>query len=353
MSRKLKIGIVGLRMGQNHIDGYLTHPNAKIQAICDLNPDSLQKIGDQYDIDGRYTSYEEMLANEELDIVSIVTPNHLHKDMTILALDKGIHVLCEKPIGINSEEAISMHHKAEETGKHLMVNYSHRFLPQSVAIKQRIDDDLVGDIYSVSCRWLRDINGFSQFSDWFAKKSLSGGGALMDIGVHFLDKVLWLLDFPELDSVLASTNNHISQKVAQKRGVTYDVEDTVEAMVRFKNNTNFLFQVSWAANIAESNLIECRLLGTKEGILEQNINQGYTSKVKTFYETKGISYALDINHVNQKLCPSSMYYFVDSIINDKPNMANGTEAVTVMKLIEVIYESAQTGKQIFFDKLNP
>lgn len=182
-----------------------------------------------------------------------------------------------------------------------MINYSYRFLPQSVAIKQRIDDGLVGDIYSVSCRWLRDINGFSQFGDWFAKKSVSGGGALIDIGVHFLDKVLWLLDFPELDSVLASSHDHIAQKVAQERGVTYDVEDTVEAMVRFKNNTNFLFQVSWAANIAESNLIECRLLGTKEGILEQNINQGYTFKAKTFRETKGVSYILDINHESCKV----------------------------------------------------
>jgi len=349
MSHELKVGIVGLVMGKNHIDGYLTNPKAKVQAICDINPEGLKTIGNQYGIEARYTSYEEMFANEELDIVSIATPNRLHKDMTILALEKGIHVLCEKPIGMNSEEAIAMQRKAEETGKRLMINYSYRFLPSSVAIKQRIDDGLVGDIYSASCHWLRDINGFSQFGEWFAKKSVSGGGALIDIGVHFLDKILWLLDFPELDSVLATTHDHICQKVAKERGQVYDVEDTVEAMIRFKNNTSFMFQVSWAANIAENNLIEYRLLGTKEGILEQNINQGYTFQAKTFHESKGVSYTLDINHVNQKICPTSMSYFVDAILNDKPHMATGTEAITVMKLIEAIYKSAETGKQIFFD----
>ena len=349
MGQELKVGIVGLVMGLNHIDGYLTHPNAKVQAICDINPDSLNKIGNKYDIDARYTSYEEMIAKENLDIVSIVTPNRFHKDMTILALEQGIHVLCEKPIGMNVEEATAMNRKAEETGKRLMVNYSYRFLPTSVAIKQRIDDGLVGDIYSASCRWLRDINGFSQFGPWFAKKSISGGGVLIDIGVHFLDKVLWLLDFPELDSVLASTHDHITQKNARESGSAYDVEDTVEAMIRFKNHTNFQFQVSWAANIAESNLIECRLLGTKEGILEQNINQGYEFQAKTFYKSKGVSYNVDIANIDQKICPSSMYYFVDAIINDQPHMGNGSEAIMVMKLIEAIYKSAATGKQVFFN----
>ena len=349
MSQKLKVGIVGLVMGRDHIKGYMTHPNAQIQAICDINPESLHKVGDQYDIEARYTSYEEMIAKENLDIVSVVTPNRFHKEMTILALEQGIHVLCEKPIGINSEEAIAMQRKAEETGKRLMINYSYRFLPSSVAIKQRIDDGLVGDIYSASCRWLRDIDGFSQFGPWFAKKSVSGGGVLIDIGVHLLDKILWLLDFPELDSVLSSTHDHITQKNAKETGSAYDVEDTVEAMIRFKNNTNFMFQVSWAANIAESNLIECRLLGTQEGILEQNINQGYTFEAKTFYQSKGISYHVAIADVNPKICPSSMYYFVDAIINDQPHMATASEAITVMKLIEAIYKSAATGKQIFFN----
>ncbi|NES22031.1 MAG: Gfo/Idh/MocA family oxidoreductase [Symploca sp. SIO3E6] len=230
-----------------------------------------------------------------------------------------------------------------------MVNYSYRFIPQSVALKQRIDAGLVGDIYSASCHWLRNISGFSQFGGWFGKKAMSGGGVLIDIGVHCLDKVLWLMDFPEVSSVVASTHDRICQKVAKESGSNFDVEDTVEAFVKFTNNASLMIQVSWAANILESNLIEFRLLGEKEGLLEQNINQGYTFDAKTFYESKGISYTLNIDDVSQDLCPTSMYYFLDAIINDKPHMADGSEAIKIMQLIDAIYESADTGKPISFN----
>ncbi len=350
MNNQLEIGIAGLRMGCDHIDGYLTHPNAKIKAICDISPEVLERVGNKYGVDSRYTSYEEMIAKENLDVVSIATPNRFHKDMTMLALDNGAHVLCEKPIGMNAEEAIAMHRKSEETGKRLMVNYSYRFIPQSVALKQRIDAGLVGDIYSASCHWLRNISGFSQFGGWFGKKSMSGGGVLIDIGVHCLDKVLWLMDFPEVESVTASTHDYVCQKVAKASGSDFDVEDTVEAFVKFANNASLMIQVSWAANILESNLIEFRLLGEKEGLLEQNINQGYTFNAKTFYESNGISYTLNIDDVSQDLYPTSMYYFLDKIIKDEPHMADGTEAIKIMQLIDAIYESAETGKPISFNQ---
>ena len=350
MGNKLDIGIAGLRVGMDHIDGYLTHPDANVKAICDISPEVLERVGNKYGIDSRYTSYEEMIAKEDLDVVSVATPNIFHKDMTILALEHGAHVLCEKPIGINAEQAIAMQRKAEEAGKRLMVNYSYRFIPQSVAIKQRIDAGLVGDIYSASTHWLRNISGFSQFGGWFGKKSMSGGGVLIDIGVHCLDKVLWLMDFPEVDSVIASTHDRVCQKVAKETGSDFDVEDTVEALIKFKNDASLMIQVSWAANIFESNLIEFRLLGEKEGILERNINQGYTFEAQTFYESEGISYTLNIDHVSKDLCHTSMYYFVDAIVNDKPHMANASEAIQVMQIIDAIYQSAETGKPVVFNQ---
>ncbi|MEM9216917.1 MAG: Gfo/Idh/MocA family oxidoreductase [Cyanobacteria bacterium P01_F01_bin.150] len=342
MDDKLNVGVIGLRVGQDHLDGYLTHPNAHIQAVCDVNPEALERVGTKYGIDARYTSYEEMFEKESLDIVSIATPNRFHKEMTLLALEKGMHVLCEKPIGLNAEEAIAMHQKSQETGKRLMVNYTYRFIPSSVAIKQRIKAGLVGDIYSTSCHWLRNIRGFSQFGGWFGKKSMSGGGVLIDIGVHCLDKALWLMDFPEVKSVTATTHDYICRKAG------FDVEDTVEAFIKFTNGASLMLQVSWAANIFEDNLIEFRVLGEKEGILERNINQGYTFNAKTFYEADGISYTLNIDDISSDLCPSSMNHFVDAIVNNKPHQGNTSEAITVMKIIDAVYKSSETGDPIFF-----
>ena len=344
MNDKLKVGIAGLRMGQDHIEGYLTHPNATIQAICDINPEVLERVGNKYGVEGRYTSYEDMIKQESLDIVSIATPNRFHQEMTLLALEHGAHVLCEKPIGLNAQEAIIMQQKSQEMGKRLMVNYSYRFIPSSVAIKQRIDAGLVGDIYSTSCHWLRNIRGFSQFGGWFGQKSISGGGVLIDIGVHCLDKALWLMGFPEIAFVSASTHDRICRKSE------FDVEDTVEAFIKFTNDASLMLQVSWAANIFEDNLIEFRLLGEKEGILEQNINQGYTFNAKSFYESNGISYTLNIDNISEKLCPSSMNHFVDAIIKNQPHMGDVSEAITVMKIIDAIYKSSETGQPIFFNQ---
>lgn len=344
----LNIGIIGLRAGLGHIDGYLTHPNAKVKAICDVNTEVLNRTGKKYGVERQYKSYQEMIEKENLDIVSVATPNSLHKEMTIFALEQGLHVLCEKPIGLNAKEAIAMHHKSQEMSKRLMLNYCYRFTPQAVAMKQRIDEGLVGEIYSASCHWLRNISGFSQFSGWFGKKEMSGGGVLIDIGIHYLDKALWLMGFPEVEMVVASTHDRICRQLGKNLNAGFDVEDTVESFIKFKNNACLMLQASWAANILESNLIELRLLGEKEGILEQNINQGYTFQAQTFYESNGVSYTLKIEDVRPELCPSAMHSFVDAIIKDKPHKASSSEAVKVMEIVDAIYQSAQTGQPIFF-----
>lgn len=348
MNSKLAIGVVGLRMGQEHIDGYLTHPKAEVKAICDVNPEVLKKVGDRYGIAARYTSYEEMIERETLDIVSIVTPNCFHKAMTELALDEGINVLCEKPLGLNAAEAIAMTQKAEAVGKRLMVNYSYRFKPKTVAIKKQIEAGRIGNIYAASCLWLRNKNGFSQITPWFSKKEMSGGGCLIDIGIHCLDKVLWLMNFPEPQCVLSTTHNQMCQLAARESGLDFDVEDTVEALIKFTNNASLILQVSWAANIAERNRIEFQILGDRAGIFEKNIKQAYEFETQIFYETQGISYNLMIEDVDEKLVPTSMYYFIEAIVNDKPHMADGSEAIKAMQLIDAIYQSAQTGNPVIF-----
>ena len=348
MTNKLNVGVVGLRMGQEHIDGYLSHPNAHLQAICDLNPDVVNSVGDKYQVDARYTDYAEMFEQEALDVVSIVTPNSFHKPMTEQALERGMHVLCEKPVGLNCEEAIAMNRKAEEMGKRLMVNYSYRYKPSSVAMKKQIEAGMLGEIQSSSCLWLRNKNGFSQITPWFSKKSMAGGGSLIDIGIHCLDKMLWLLDFPEPKSVLATTHDQLCKIVAASSGLVSDVEDTVEALITFTNNASLTMHISWAANIPESNLIEFKLYGSQAGIFEQNIAQGYTFAAKTFYERDGISYDLRLEDVDQSLVTSSMYHFIDAIVNDKPHMGNGTEAIKAMNIIDAIYQSAETGDPVTF-----
>ena len=354
MNSKLEIGVIGLRMGQEHIEGFLNHPNANVKAICDINPEALEKVGTRFGIESRYQSHEEMIDKEDLDIVTIATPNCFHKPMATYALEHGSHVFCEKPIGLNMEEAVFLQQKSEETGKRLMVNFCHRFTPNAIAMKKQIEAGFMGNIYAASCKWLRTINEFSQLNGWFSKKKMSGGGALIDLGVHCLDKSMWLMGFPEPTSVLASTHDYIGQMVAAKAGVNFDVDDAVEAMVKFANGATLTLHVSWAANISEKTLIEYRLLGDKAGMIEQNLNEGYEFEASAFYESQGISYKLGFDHVDNTLVKTSypyhgtMYHFAEAILNDQPNMANGNEAIKGMKVIDAIYKSAQTGAPVTF-----
>lgn len=157
VNRKLRCGVVGLGIGQMHISNYQSCPYADLVAICDINPVRLKDVGDKFKIpeEKRYISITEMLAKEHLDVCSIAVPNHLHKPLTIEALEAGCHVLCEKPMAMNSAEAQEMVDTAKKLGKRLMIDFSYRTSEQSVALKKAVDDGMLGEIYYARTQWLR------------------------------------------------------------------------------------------------------------------------------------------------------------------------------------------------------
>ncbi|MCX7806961.1 MAG: Gfo/Idh/MocA family oxidoreductase, partial [Planctomycetota bacterium] len=168
-----------------------------------------------------YTSAEDMLAKEHLDAVSIATPNKFHAPLTLAAIAAGCHVLCEKPMAMNAVEAREMLDAAQKAGKRLMINFSYRFNEMSMALKQQVDAGLLGEIYFGRTVWHRR-RGLPGFGGWFGQKALSGGGPLIDLGVHRLDLALWLMGYPKPVWVMGSTYQHLGLALAQKQGKTFD-----------------------------------------------------------------------------------------------------------------------------------
>jgi hypothetical protein len=155
-ARELKAAgrdVIGLGMGEGHIEGYQSHPKAKVVAIADVDPHRLREAGDKFKINVRYDSAEAMLARERLDVVSVCTPNKFHKPLTVAALDAGCHVLCEKPMAMNSAEAREMIAAAKRNGKRLMFNFSYRFTEQSWALKKASCTDCVKKTLKNSSSW--------------------------------------------------------------------------------------------------------------------------------------------------------------------------------------------------------
>jgi predicted dehydrogenase len=340
----IRVGVIGLGMGRHHSAGYQTHPNARVVAIADLDKSRLQQIGDQYGVTTRYLSGEEMLQQEALNVVSIATPNKFHAPLTIAALEAGCHVLCEKPMAMSADEARAMLAAAEKAGKRLMINFSYRFSEQSQALKDRVDAGELGDVYFARTVWHRR-RGLPKFGGWFGQKGLSGGGPLIDLGVHRLDLALWLMGYPKPVWVMGSTYNPIATALAEKEGVPYDVEDLAVGLIRFENGATLEVEASWATNIKERELMETRLLGTEGGLVQRNLNETYEFEAELYFERNGAHYDMKL-HAPRKRRLNAMYHLIESIVNDTPHIARGEEGLLVMEILDAIYKSAEEGRPV-------
>ncbi|MCP4176239.1 MAG: Gfo/Idh/MocA family oxidoreductase [bacterium] len=342
---KVKVAVVGLGMGRSHILGYKTHPDAEIIAAVDVDKNKLNEVGKkEFNIAYLYTSIDDMLNECKPDIVSIAVPNVFHKEMTIKALKAGCHVLCEKPMAMNSSEAKEMLEVSKNVNKRLMINFAFRFTDQSFALKKQVEKGILGEIYFGRTVWHRR-RGFPGFGGWFGKKEMSGGGPLIDLGIHRLDLALWLMNYPKPDWIMAGTNNYLGEKHAKEKNAEFSVEDFGTAMIKLKNNAMLELEASWAANIKGAEEMSTRLLGTEGGLIQKNVNEGYEFEAEFYLEKDGCLFDMKL-HPPVPASHSSYYHFVDSIINDKPHIATAEEGVTIMKILDAIYKSAEIGEPV-------
>ncbi|MBI4978100.1 MAG: Gfo/Idh/MocA family oxidoreductase [Spirochaetes bacterium] len=344
MSSKIKVAVIGLGIGKSHLKGYQSHPDAEIVAVCDLNQELGAQIAAEYKVPKIFTDAEKMFKECELDAVSVCTPNKFHAPLTMTALEHGLHVLCEKPMAMNTDEAIQMNDLAKKKKKNLMINFSYRFNPMSYALKQEVDKGTFGDIYFGRTVWHRR-RGMPKFGGWFGDKELSGGGPLIDLGVHRVDLALWLMGYPEPVSVFGSTYNPIAMEQAKKENKKYTVEDLACGIVKFKNGATLIVEASWAANIKDKEEMNTRLCGTKGGLMQYNLNGEYKFEADMYTDSDGFFYTKKLDFTTAQV-PAPAYEFVDSIKNKRPPLATGDEGIKVMKILDGIYTSAATGKQV-------
>lgn len=342
--RRLRVGVVGLGIGRLHIEGWKEHPQVDVVAIADPDLERLAQVGDTFGITARYDSAEAMLAAERLDVVSVCTPNKFHQPVALAAFAAGCHVLCEKPMAMNAYEGRTMLAAAKRAGKRLMINFSYRFSAQSRALKAQVDAGLFGDFYYGRSVWHRR-RGMPGFGGWFGTRALAGGGPLIDLGVHRLDLALWLMGYPKPVWVMGSTYDHIARPLAEASGKTFDVEDLATALIRFDNGATLALEASWAANIREAELMETRLLGTRAGLLQHNVAEGYTFDAHIFMERDRGQFDMRVNPTANQ-ARSAMHDYAEAILTEQPHPAPGEEGLIVMEILDAIYASARQGEPV-------
>jgi predicted dehydrogenase len=212
---KLRAGVIGLGWaGRQHMDAYAQLADVELVALAGLEPDQLELLGNQYGVapERRFADWSELVAAGCVDVVSVATPTDLHAPITVAALDAGLHVLSEKPMAETGDVAQTMVDAARRNGKVLDVSFNHRRRGDVQVLKRLIDAGALGDIYYAKAGWLRR-EGIPGMGSWFTRQAASGGGPLMDIGVHMLDMALHLLGEPAVTTATAATYAEFGPRV--------------------------------------------------------------------------------------------------------------------------------------------
>ncbi|MCU6709666.1 Gfo/Idh/MocA family oxidoreductase [Paenibacillus sp. J5C_2022] len=348
--KKLKLGVVGAGniFKYAHLPAWNAHPEVEIVAFCDVNENAAAAMAHEHGSAGIYTDYREMLADKEIDMVDITTPNLFHSEVSVAALHAGKHVYCEKPDAINPEEAQRMADEAKKSGNILMVTRNNRFRAESQFLKKYIEKGHMGDIYTGRCGWQRrwGIPG----SGWFTNKALSGGGPLIDLGIHFIDLSVWLMGSPKPVSVVGAAYSkfgdkhlRLSQSVQSphtQAAYRNDVEDLASGFIRFDNGATLQIEFSWASHVEEE-MAYLELRGTQAGAKLTDRD------CKLFTDIEGIhcdiipKFPADIHPHTENI-----NHFVDCVQRRAEPIILPQFGVDMVKILSAIYKSAETGSEV-------
>lgn len=349
----LRAGVIGLGWaGQQHMDAYAQIDGVELVALAGLEPEQLELLGEQYGVppERRFGDWSELVGAGCVDVVSVATPNDLHAPVTVAALDAGLHVLSEKPMAETGDVAQTMVEAARRNGRVLEVTFNHRRRGDVQALKQIVDAGLLGDIYYAKAGWLRR-QGIPGMGSWFTRKAASGGGPLMDIGVHMLDMALHLLGDPEVTTATASTYAEFGPRgrgasaygLGRKTDVgaeDFDVEDLATAFLRLDGGGTLLLESSWA-QLVPYDQCYVTLYGSEGGAsIEWGGHPETYRKIGIWTEKDGVPASLtpvippDGEHL------SAVVDFVAAVREGAVADHDGSLALTRSRVVDACYASA-------------
>ncbi len=336
--KQLRVGVVGLGMGRNHIRQFNEHPRAQVVAVCDPDASRLEEHGEG--VEQRYAEAQAMFAQAGLDVVSIATPNRFHAPLTLAALEAGLHVLCEKPMAMNAAEARQMVDAANRHQRKLAINYSHRQTANVQTMGAYIRQGAIGQPYFARTVWHRrkGIPGRASF----VSRQNAGGGCLIDLGVHIIDIALFLLGFPAVKSVSGKTYTKFDQKDVPH--LEMDVDDFATAYVRCANDITLAIEVSWASHHEHPEQMLTAVYGT-EGGLTRRVEFYQDPQIALHQREHGNLVTTTIDKFNIK-APSPAYDLIDAVLEDRDPQPSGDHGLALMQILDALYESSETGREV-------
>ena len=322
----IKVAVIGVgSMGQNHARIYFNGEEAQLIGVADINNEQAQKLAKKYNTKA-YQDYKEMINIEELDAVSIAVPTTMHKEVALYALGKGKHVLLEKPIANNIQEAQEIIESARKNKVKLMIGHIERFNPAVVELKKRLQQEELGEIYKI------DVQRIGPFP-----AQISDVGVIIDLSVHDLDVINYILEA-----------RPIRVYAENQKKLHLHHEDSVTAMIRYDNGVLAVLNINY---LSPHKVRQLRIFG-KKGMFAIN----YLDQELHFYENKGFSgndwssvaegQVTKINIPKQEPLQAEIEAFLVCINNDTESPASGNHGLYALQLANYILQSAQQKKII-------
>lgn len=346
---KTRVAIIGAGTvaRDNQIPAFLKCGEVELAAVFDRHIERAQALCNQYGIGKAYSVLDELLHDPEIDCVSICTGNVSHKDLVIAAARAGKNILCEKPMAISVEEAEEMKAAVEENGVTFMMAFVNRFRQESILLSELQQSGKFGEIYHANCGWIRRRG---TPSGWFTDKAKSGGGAVLDIGVHVIDLTWYLMGRPRPVSVSGVTHRRIGAyetrsvkgwAAAGARNGVFDNEEAASALIRFENGASMSVNISWAINGKEEKMFS-RLYGTKGGASFRPL-EIYGEENGFLTDTVPVLVPED-NW--QPAFERETAHFAHCVLTGERPMPSLEDGLTVQKMLNAIYDSAAQGREI-------
>jgi predicted dehydrogenase len=342
--------------GTQHALSYSASDDAVLAALADPAPNRLSAAADELGPEQTFESWQTMIADGDLDIVSVAVPNASHHEIAIAALEAGKHVISEKPISLNAQLAQKMVDAARANDRVLEVSYNHRRRADVQWIARYLAENPIGTVYHATASWTRR-NGIPGLGSWFTSKALAGGGPLIDLGSHVLDIVLNLLGEPKVTRVSGVAYGELGRQgiggaAAVNPGSTgsdnpYEVEDFASALLRLDNGGSVRLEASWAEFSKTKEDIEVELKGSTGGIRLFVRDYATSGTIQVFRIEAGrpVELVPDVQ-VPHGHHASVIAEFLKTIRSGAYANSYGEFALHRTRVIDAVYESAAAGREV-------
>lgn len=338
----MRLGVIGGGSFANiHLDGISKVPNAEVVAICDPDKEKMQKYAEKYRIPDQYTDYNDLLARDDIDAVTLPLPDQAHAEVAIAALRAGKHVLCEKPMALDLDECKEMVRVARETGKQLMVGQVGRYTPAFIEAKRLYEEGVIGELFMIESEYAHDYSKKGGTGGWRVtpeREPIIGGGC------HAVDLIRMIAGDPE--EVFAYANN--------KCLVDWPIHDCTMAIMKFKNGV--IGKVMTSTGCKREYTMRSCLYGTKGTIIFDNTSNTITLYRDQFTDDERLSskpqheiaIKLPVN-VNNHNLTGEVEDFCNAILEDRPVVTDGINGASTVSVCLAIVESFKTGEKVRVD----